>query len=432
MTPLKKRSAILKEGGAAGHLQHVYDNLNLTFGEIKDIINSAGRGKLEKVTEKLDGMALVFTYNVSENQLKAARNGGDIKSGGMDATALAKKFFGRGNIEVAFTSAFDILDKAIASLPATVKKKVFGPSGNKWYSIEVIYMANPGTINYDSNSVVFHASPVFKIQKDGSIAKTIDTSGVDVLSSRIEQMQSSISNRGWKLYGPTLLNLKNISNGSVIKSSLSQINSVMSSAGCTDKDTLYDYLRSLMSEYTSELNLSSKAESIVLERAIDSDSAQSINDIKKIVPKENHVEVLSFIKSAEKIKKDLMKPIEVAIQSFAVEVLKGLKSSLIDDSEQEVRRLRAAVTSAIKAIESSGNEIAMQVLQKEMQKLKSAENIESAMEGIVFFYKGQAFKFTGNFAPAHQILGLFKYGRAGVPKMDVKESIKRISQKWYI
>jgi len=188
----------------------------------------------------------------------------------------------------------------------------------------------------------------------------------------------------------------------------------------------------LMSEYTSELNLSSKAESIVLERAIDSDSAQSINDIKKIVPKENHVEVLSFIKSAEKIKKDLMKPIEVAIQSFAVEVLKGLKSSLIDDSEQEVRRLRAAVTSAIKAIESSGNEIAMQVLQKEMQKLKSAENIESAMEGIVFFYKGQAFKFTGNFAPAHQILGLFKYGRAGVPKMDVKESIKRISQKWYI
>jgi hypothetical protein len=41
---------------------------------------------------------------------------------------------------------------------------------------------------------------------------------------------------------------------------------------------------------------------------------------------------------------------------------------------------------------------------------------------MVFFYKGKAYKFTGAFAPAHQILSLFKYGRKGIPKMDIGEA----------
>jgi hypothetical protein len=48
-----------------------------------------------------------------------------------------------------------------------------------------------------------------------------------------------------------------------------------------------------------------------------------------------------------------------------------------------------------------------------MGKLKSVENITSPMEGVVFIYKGNAYKFTGSFAAANQILGLFKYGRKG-------------------
>ena len=67
----------------------------------------------------------------------------------------------------------------------------------------------------------------------------------------------------------------------------------------------------------------------------------------------------------------------------------------------------------------------MDILQKEMARLGSVENISAAIEGIVFFYKGQAYKFTGAFAPAHQILSLFKYGRKGIPKMDMGEALLR-------
>ena len=42
-----KQLNIIEEGGAAGHLQHLYDNRELTFAELKDVIKSAAEAKLE-------------------------------------------------------------------------------------------------------------------------------------------------------------------------------------------------------------------------------------------------------------------------------------------------------------------------------------------------------------------------------------------------
>ncbi|NBP01774.1 MAG: hypothetical protein EBU90_16880 [Proteobacteria bacterium] len=56
---------LLTCGGAVGHLQHLYDNRDLTFNEIEDILTAAASGNLEKVSEKLDGLNLVFSWDVS-------------------------------------------------------------------------------------------------------------------------------------------------------------------------------------------------------------------------------------------------------------------------------------------------------------------------------------------------------------------------------
>ena len=133
--------------------------------------------------------------------------------------------------------------------------------------------------------------------------------------------------------------------------------------------------------------------------------------IKKVVPPDAYQNVNTFVKSSPALLKRMVTPIESAIHDFAVEVLRGLHSVLVNDNDDEVRRLRQQVASAVKAIESSGDVKAMDTLQKQMQKLGSLENIASAMEGIVFVYKGNTYKFTGSFAPANQILGLFRYRR---------------------
>ncbi len=165
--------------------------------------------------------------------------------------------------------------------------------------------------------------------------------------------------------------------------------------------------------------------SIPVERAITAPDAPGVPELKKLVPKDQQQAIADFIKASEPLMKRMVQPIEMAIHRFAIEVLRGLNSTLIAKSDEEVARLKAQVAKAIRAIEGSGNQVAMDVLQKEMQRLGSVENIGAAMEGIVFFYKGQAYKFTGSFSAVNQILGLFKYGRKGVPKMDMGEALLR-------
>ncbi len=433
----RNQQRLLLCGGASGHLQHLWDNLDLTFAEIKEVISSAAEGKLERSSEKLDGINLVFSWNVNENQLKVARSGGDIKRGGMNAKELATKFFGRGNLSEAFDGAFKVLNDAVGSLPESVKLKIFGSNSNKWYALEIVYTLSPNVINYDSNNIIFHGWPIFLVKKDGSVDHTDDDSGVSVLASRIEQMQKAVTLKDWRVRGPSLLNLKQISNGSVVQKALNQIEQAMRSANVTDENSLYDYLSSLMREELADydLNLTSEIEDAVVSRAAGREGSLGIPQVKKIVPKESQQAVGDFLKSTDELKKQMMLPIETAIHQFALEVLRGLKSTLISKSDEEVNRLKAEVTKAINAISSSGSQSAMDVLQKEMQRLGGVENINTPMEGIVFFFKGQAYKFTGSFAASNQILNLFRYGRKGIPAMNMgenqlKEVLDRCLNKW--
>ena len=45
---------LLLEGAVAGHMNHIYDNGEMTFGELKQLLQAAVDGKL-RGTEKTDG-----------------------------------------------------------------------------------------------------------------------------------------------------------------------------------------------------------------------------------------------------------------------------------------------------------------------------------------------------------------------------------------
>ena len=404
---------ILLEGGLVGHLQHLYDNKDLTFKEIKAILRKASTGRLEKASEKMDGMNLVFSYDLSQDAVKVTR-GSDIKAGGMDAAALAAKFAGRGSVEEAFVGAFKVLEGAIGALPVKVKQKVFGPSANRWYSMEIIYTKNPNVINYDSNNLVFHGWPVFKRGRSGDVQMSEDeVGGIDILTQYIERMQSAVDSSGWRVRGPSIVRMRDLSNGNTYQNAVAAIDSAMADAGASDSSTMGDYLTTLLQEDLAALELSPKVNKMVIDRCLGLEGAPTVVDIKKNLSKEDQGKVSAFVKNSPVLLKGYVRPIELAINDFAVEVLKGLNSTLIDDTGKEVDRLRGEVQNAITAIESSGDETAMSILAQQMGKLKSVENITSPMEGVVFIYKGNAYKFTGSFAAANQILGLFKYGRKG-------------------
>jgi len=403
-------------GGAAGHLQHLYENLGLTFGEIKEVLASAAAGKLEGVTEKLDGMNLVFTCD--GEVLRVARNPNDIRSGGMDAAALAKKFFGRGNVETAFNDAFKVLTQALNSLSDRQRQWIF-KGGHRWYSMEIIYAADPNVITYDSNSVVFHSWPIYQATGD-EFTQVDDNRGLELMLSQLDRMQQAVTVKDWHVRGPVGLKLKTLP-FSVVNKAFWQFEAAMVVAGVTEGASIYDYLNKRLELDVRALDLPGVVAKMTLERVVGRPGAPTVITIKRVAPKELHEKIQVFVRhSDEVLKPKYLAPIEKTIHAFAIEVLRGLPSSLISRSDAEVARLQAYLARAIETIQASGHQAAMAVLRKEMSRLGSVENLAAAMEGIVFFYKGQAYKFTGAFAPAHQIMALFKFGRKDIPKMEMQ------------
>ena len=90
-------------------MNHPFDDKDLTFGDLKKIVDLGLQGKLdleETPTEKTDGQNLMIT--LKKDKLLAARNKGQIKDKGkkaMDVVAVARKFQGRGDIKDAFVFA---------------------------------------------------------------------------------------------------------------------------------------------------------------------------------------------------------------------------------------------------------------------------------------------------------------------------------------
>lgn len=92
---------VLCEGGNDGHLAHLFERGDLTFGEVRDIFKKLFTGKLS-VTEKLDGMNLNIT--VVDGEVKASRNKATLKNP-MSLDDVEKKFDGRGEIKKAFANS---------------------------------------------------------------------------------------------------------------------------------------------------------------------------------------------------------------------------------------------------------------------------------------------------------------------------------------
>jgi hypothetical protein len=157
------------------------------------------------------------------------------------------------------------------------------------------------------------------------------------------------------------------------------------------------------------------------------DKGIKVVEVYKNLQPQDKEAIKSLVDNADDLLKKLIFPLEDIIHDFAVEVLKGMKSLYVLDNSKEVQRLKDEVSNALNQIKASGNQQEYDFIEKQLRKLKSLENINTPVEGIVFQYDGNLFKLTGNFAPINQLLGFFKYGRS--EKLKENQEINSNSQK---
>jgi hypothetical protein len=422
---------LLTEGGLGGHMDHLYDHWDLTFGDLKQILTKASTGELEG-TEKTDGQNIFITYNIEQRDARAVRNKGNAKAGGLDAAGLAAKFSGTGGqVQAVFIHAFNMFKKGIEALSDDEIIDLFGREGNVFYNAEVIDSRTSNVINYDYNTLLVHrdADYVAVDFRTGELKSGFDPGRSQRLAAALEKMNEQIHGQNYAIMGDAIRRLGRLENDTALRNALIAIRKL----GVKDTHRIKDYLvRQVKLQINNTIpHLKPKLVKILIVKIVENedetkwkklgfDKSPTITQILKDLDSESKIAVKSFYDNRVEMIKGIIHPLELTIHEFGVEMLKTLESTLIIDNKAELKRQRDEVAAAIRNIEASGHEEALDILKKQLIKLGDAENISSATEGFVFRFGGHTYKFTGNFAPVNQILGLFKYGRGNIKPEDLR------------
>lgn len=410
------KKELLSEGGAYGHMAHPFDDKELTFGDLKKIIELGLGGQLNRednVTEKLDGQNIMVSYK--DGKLIAARNKGHIKNGGktaLDKKGIASKFKGRGAIRNAFVYAMNDLEKAIKSLSDKQRDKIFN-NGYNFMNLEVMYPSSANVIDYDITQLIFHGA--LKYDDKGNVKGEVPGSG-RILAGMIEQRNQNIQKK-YSIGKPVFLDVpKHQDFGKMKDKFLGRLSKLQSKFGLSDNDTLGLYHQKWWEQFILKQlkKISPKVLEGLVKRWAFFDKSYKIPQIKQDLKdepiflewvlktdKENHA----------KIVKDNMKPFEELFFEVGAEILKNVKGFISANPKKSVQGVVKRLDKAISVVKSGGDVKKLKVLKQQLDKLNAIGGTKAIVpsEGLVFKYKGKTYKFTGAFAPINQITGLIYF-----------------------
>ena len=401
---------ILTEGGAYGHMHHPFDTeINLTFGQLKNIVNLALEGKLELTREKTDGQALAISW--VNGRLVAARNKGHLANKGenaLDISGVATKFAGRGELEKAYNFAMNDLSKAVKSLSEKQREKIF-KNGACFMNLEVIYPTSVNVIPYGQALLVFHGTMEYN---DAGVAIGENQDAAKILAGMIKQVNQNVQS-AYTIQGPPVVKLPQSKDLSALKGKYkAEINKLQSKFKLSDSDGIADYHQAWWTDFVTKKSpspLDNRTLMGLVKRWAFYDKTFRL-DTKNI----EDSKVLDWAKGIDKndhakIAKDNIRPFEDIFLGVGSEVLSFMSSVLTVNSDSAVRAMKDRLDKTISDVKSGGDEKKIAKLKMELQRLNAigGKNKIVPNEGIVFVYNGNTMKLTGTFAPLNQILGLF-------------------------
>ena len=442
---------LLLEGGVGGHMNHPYDNDELTFGQLKDLLRSAVAGEL-RGTEKTDGQNLFISFDIDSQKAKAIRNKTQIKAGGLTPEQL-DDFFSEHPAQAlrySFVEALQAFEEFAQQLPKKIQMEIFGPSGDIYFNTEVMNPGTPGfekgdprgqgtqnVVPYDKKTLLIHGVGHAELDRETGNATGVNvSSNYKALELALEGKQVedprtfSIETHPTRELAPSGLEKAS----SILPNTLAAIDNVMNDAGATEDTPLVNFV---VEQAKADVNAAvpgldeERLEAFALKflnlcKRTDGEGYLRCNDKKNkasIVPNENirnllvglggdAVENLKSLKSKMK-EGQYRRPIALALSDFTNAIIDGFDSAFISDNEKQKNILRGQLRKVMKQISKSDNEAAKEGLRAELEKLKNIENVNTPTEGFVFKYNGDVYKFTGAFAPMNQILGMPKFQRYG-------------------
>ena len=463
---------LLLEGAVAGHMNHIYDNGEMTFGELKQLLQSAVDGKL-RGTEKTDGQNVYLSFDVATQKARAIRNKTHILAGGLDVEQFDEFFSTHPNqaLRYSFVEALKAFEDVVKELDEETQLKIFGTKeDNIYFNTEVMNPGSPGlekddprgqgttnVIPYDKKTLLIHAVGHDKFHPKTALSLTSKNLGDDAvdISSNYETLERSLLGKGTE--EPGVFSVETHPQrklepagqkkaGAVLETSIDAINNLIRDFGLNDSSTIQDLVMVQITPIIDNFGMTEDRNKLLVQRLMGlcrslkdrnqfipcglkdpvtkkplHEPRPTMRDITAGIPQELKDEIKKF--DSEFKYQNYTAALSNSLYDFTNAILQDFHSAFISDNEAIIKKLQNDISDSIKKIKNSSNEAAKEDLKKQYAKLKDVKNINTPSEGFVFDFNGTTYKFTGWFAPSNQILGTERYGRFGpIEPKEIEQS----------
>lgn len=416
-----KTSSIMTEGGASGHMSHLFEDPDLTFTDLKTIFKNIFSGEIS-VYEKTDGIALAITYK--DGEVKAARNKKTLKDP-MPISELDQMFEGRGPIRDAFVNSMFDISKAINTLSLRQKFQIFN-NGRNYLAVEIIYPPTRNVIDYGNRCIIqMHGINIYdenwnKVSENKQIANDL---------YQLLNKNNALHQKVFEITKDSILHIKNSLSG---KQSLQLIlNKLRKIVGSLDwNTTIRQYSNKRLKTYiihiAEKTGFNLKKYPILISKLVDRISSFSPHTITKnellhvatsagIDFKNDEFKNFINVVDSSKMEANIIaiKPIEDLVIEAGLVLMKNLNGYISADPSASAKKLSGELNKCIEELSSREHELDRSKLirfKKNLSKLDQYQREVTGVEGIVFLYKGKVFKMTSTYSQCNQILGILKYG----------------------
>ena len=407
---MKDLYTYLIEGGASGHMAHPYDYTEFTLRDLKGLIRNLFSGKIEDITEKIDGTNIQATMN-QQGQVVFIRNKTDLNSelGGMTIDDMARKWEAKPSVAKTFLTAGHIITEVFEQ----IGPKFFNPSDNKKLVLncECVTEGKTNVLYYNSSQVDFHDIWVYEKNEEGKWENTdVTKTGLDTIQKACEKVDNA-------QITPKLIIKVQQDSEEILVSFIKKLDRIFKDANCKEMSTVDDWKFSRFVSYCKEheewtdwVLKSEEGTRLLYRRWFYDDKSVNIKKICELYPEDaNNVRAVDK-KEYKKWVASVMEPLDnffIELGNSIIELCDGI---LNQDSKAEiVKKLKNDLEDVVSEIELNGDDDANQKMTRQLQRLEGMEL--NASEGIVFRYKGKLMKCTGSFAALNAAMGMTKFNR---------------------
>lgn len=398
-------------GAAYGHIIHPYEDQDLTFQELHDLLASTTRGfpNSNFVFEKTDGINLFVSCVGGKTVF--ARNKGQMKGDDRpDKEAIAQHMSAVPHVMEVIGAAANQIDHGMGNLDPLIKRNVF-LEGTMYASVEVIHPTTENLIPYGRALIIVHG---FVDQNGNASLGDFDT------------MHFAAHLAKWKLQFevlPQQIPVLAEPDRNKVAEALNRLyymaersTRIMDWARNQAKSIVID--RMIQDGITLDIDLA-------VRRIFDGDKSTDLRAIRK----EYGDTVAEWLKTMDaasaQIRNQAMADLQEIVLQIGALVIHNSKDLLVQDVQLGKKHLLARMRNSMHDITQTDIAVEKARMYREMNRMRAIGGMaEMAMptEGLIFDYGSKTYKLTGMFAPMNRLHSIVRFRRK--PTSDAVQPVQ--------